>query len=615
MNHCTVRRVKNLTVILQFSKQVGTVFSSKRKDATSIHPVKKKLCIEPSRNVSFDEETEDAFSEPPDSPFVRLVKQNYDAKDDLRGAIREFFHEEYLEHMLDSTSSSSGLDNMLEVFYLLFRHVCILSLEGGLSQDIVDTARQELDSYAFPHLSFQCECENLSSMTPKQIAKVLSFVTFYQEHWKETTFPRDRNTRMEELKSEYLRRGVHDQVRSMVENRLLLLDEDDVVENEDGTLCTRIGEDVALIVGCQISVARESLPGSMLSVVLRACNEEMQNLAGGLMFHIESNWRTMSVERLCCCINDAQILLEQFENRNESILHTDEHDDVTEILLKEFSLLSIHATRFLCERLFLDLRDDILEKIGAAEWGQGGGMIDTVVVTLKDYFEDIEEWIPADYFFPKVLKTCIDLILSNYVDAFFANTMAHGLYDRTNAVDTLQSDWAKLWEFFGTDQKEYHGRAGFYDKVSLWHRLHILEVMANILATNSQPAGLQGEILVLLKELGSESGSAAILHLFGLQQRRISASEAQEWHETIAMAQEHARMQCAVLAPVYQIPDLRNSPYIKRMRRSQRLLNDGMLDMSNTDKLVRRRVSSNLVNSSRKMFASGNLISAWKVEE
>ena len=97
---------------------------------------------------------------------------------------------------------------------------------------------------------------------------------------------------MEEFKSEYLRRGVHDQVRSMVENRILLLDDDEIVENENGTLCTRISEDVSLIVSSQLAVAAESLPPSMTPAVLRACNEELHNLAGAFMFHIEAFWTT-----------------------------------------------------------------------------------------------------------------------------------------------------------------------------------------------------------------------------------------------------------------------------------------------------------------------------------
>lgn len=154
----------------------------------------------------------------------------------------------------------------------------------------------------------------------------------------------------------------------------------------------------------------------------------------------------MSVERLCCCINDAQVLLDQFKARNESLLG--DADETSESLLAEFSLVALHAARFLCERLFMDLKDDHLLRIGSLAWEQDGTMIDTVIATLKDYFEDIINWVQADYFFPKILKICLDLILSNYVESLFANTMARGLSNRDKAAATLTSDLEKMMQFY-----------------------------------------------------------------------------------------------------------------------------------------------------------------------
>ena len=68
----------------------------------------------------------------------------------------------------------------------------------------------------------------------------------------------------------------------------------------------------------------------------------------------------------------------------------------------------------------LDLKEGYLQCVGTIAWEKDGAFMDTIIATLKDYFGDILNWVPADYFFPKVLKTCLDLILSNYVDSFFA---------------------------------------------------------------------------------------------------------------------------------------------------------------------------------------------------
>ena len=604
------------------SQIVAVFHHHKRKNppAASIHPLQKKLSLEPRRSSIEGEPNadEEAPQLPPiDSPFCRLVKQA--SPDELHHLVREFLHQAYNEHMSSGCSSERDLNSILEAFYSLFRHV--LSLEEippkDIPQDIIHSVRQEFDCYVFPQL-VMTECSDLATMTPKQIAKVLSFVNFYMDHWKETRFPEDRGHRMEEFKSEYLRRGVHDQVRSMVENRILLLDDEEIVENENGTLCTRISEDVSLIVSSQLAVAAESLPHSMTLAVLRACNEELHNLAGALMFHIEASWKNMSVERLCCCINDAQTLLEQFETCNETIL--DSADEASENLLTEFSILAIHATRFLCERLIMDLQEGYLQCVGTIAWEKDGAFMDTIVATLKDYFGDIFNWVPADYFFPKVLKTCLDLILSNYIDSFFANTMVDGLQNRNNAVHTIKADREKLWQFFAVDHSEHLGCAGFYDKPNLWNKLCILTAMANTLGVNSQPVSLQDDFVVMLKEFGSESGTAAILHLFGLQCRRSSKSEAQIWHETIALAQEHAAMQgldTRAAGVRYRIPDLRNSRFIKNMRAGKKVSSSGRrLDLTNTNKLVQKPVASKLVMSSRKMFQfDHNLITTWRLAE
>jgi hypothetical protein len=552
-----------------------------------------------------------------DPLFVAYIKdvlaENEDV-DNLPVKMQTFFEEKH-NLLVVEKCPATGVIVTIEALEMLYGHV--LLLEGRLAEEIVKLAREAFDVYVCVRFTLFCSGPVITTLTPKEIAVMLRWFTAYRADWDEqyanTAFPEERVTWMEDLKSEYLRRGVHDQVRAMIDNRLQLLEQDEIIENEDLTLSTSIKYDVTLIVESQLSVARESLPPSILHAVLSACNEELLNLAGGLMFEIESKWKTMSVERLCSSVNDAQSLLDQFEQRNDDLNDSVENDEIIDDLLKECSLLSLHAAGFLCERIFLDVRENVLDTVGTTEW-INGTVIETVVTTLRDYFDDIKQWIPADYFFPKILKTCIDLILRIYVESFFSNTLANGLTDRSKAVDVLQSDWERLWKFFGTENKVYHGCAGFYDKEKLWHRLHILEVMGTLLTTTSEPKKLQDHIQVMLSQLGTDSGSASILHLFGLQKRRISAWETQQWHETIAMALEHARMQCSG-SILYQIPDLRNSKFVKRMGRSRR--NTSLVDVSHTNQLVRkRRVPNKLITQSRKLLGADRiLLNSWRLEE
>jgi hypothetical protein len=549
-----------------------------------------------------------------DSPMSRII-QRETTDDMLRTSLQAIFHEELIYIQEISTvvppDSKEDFDTMMDSYSKLFRFVLLTNAETANRNRII---RQEFDEFIVKNL-VMTNCKDTSAMTPKQIAKVFSFVTYYRNLWREVTFTTDCKLQLEEMKSEYLRRGVHEQIKAMLENRLLLLtreNDDDVVEAEaGGLLCSHLCDDVAFFISCQLDVAKKSLPSFMIPAVMNACNEELHNLAGALMFYLEANWKRLSVERLCCCINDAQLMMDHFEVLNESILVDMEEDQevnseynmTSESLLKEFSLVAIHATRFLCELLLSDVKQDYLLKIGTETWETNETIMETVIITLQDFFEDIINWIPSQYFFARILKTCVDLILTNYVDSFFVNTMSRGLKHPEKAIERILSDRLKLWHFFGIDHEDYLGQAGFYNKFALCERLHMLQIMSRILAIQSQSDLQPAEFEFIIRALGSEYGAAAIFHIFGLQQRAISKDEAQAWHETVAFALEHARMQGSDEISFYHTPDIRNSSYVKKMPKAERVKVG--LDLSITNKLV---ANGKAVNMSKKLLASPQTI-------
>jgi hypothetical protein len=560
-----------------------------------------------------------------DSPISRMMQQTT-TDENLHSALQKIFHDEFLFYQEISkdicNDSKEDFDKMMDSYSKLFRLVLLTNVNTA---DLNRMIRQGFDEFIVKNL-LMTSCKNTSDMTPKQIAKVFSFIMSYRSLWKEIPFNIDCTLQLEEMKSEYLRRGVHEQIKVMLENRLLLLSEEndiDIVESESGgSLHSHLCDDVAFLVSCQLNVATQFLPSFMIPAVLNACNEELHNLAGSLMFSLESNWKTLSVERLCCYINDAQLMMDHFEGLNESILvDTPEEDQesimafrmTSESLLKEFSLVAIHATRFLCELLLLDVKQDYLLKVGTETWEKSETIMETVIITMQDFFEDIINWIPCNYFFPKILKTCVDLILTNYVDSFFVNTMCHGLKDPSKAMERIQSDRLKLWHFFGIDYEDYLGQAGFYNKISLCERLHMLQVMSRILTIQSQSELEPTEFQFLIRELGSEYGAAAIFHMFGLQQRSISMNEAQMWHETVVFALEHARMQGSDEISFYHTPDIRNSPFVRKMPKAEGMIVG--LDLSITNKLVTNgRAACNrsrLIASSQQVFRR-TVMTTWR---
>jgi len=202
-----------------------------------------------------------------------------------------------------------------------------------------------------------------------------------------------------------------------------------------------------------------------------------------------------------------------------------------------------------------------------------------------------------------------------YLNAFFTNTMELGLPNLDRALDILQSDWELLWNFFCMTNKKYHGRAGFYKKEYICDRLQIIQVVISLLKPDAEPNHIHYELLSIIKVFGVDTGAAAMLHILGLKRRRISSSRAQEWHELVALAEEHAEMQCVGCEPWYQIPDIRHSRFIKRMRPKRKSSND-MVDTSKTKKLVRRALLNRIVTSSRKMLRKDRkLIATWKLND
>jgi hypothetical protein len=148
-----------------------------------------------------------------------------------------------------------------------------------------------------------------------------------------------------------------------------------------------------------------------------------------------------------------------------------------------------------------------------------------MIATFKDYFKDLETWImSSDYYFPKILKICLDAILHTYMQSFFSNTMANGVKHAAVVADELRDDYVRLAEFFnGPSCDKYHGSGGFYTQHAINERLRVLMRMATLVDPHTRPMGEIGDIKAVLSEFHSGGqGSAIVLHLAGLHKCRRS---------------------------------------------------------------------------------------------
>ena len=609
---------------------------------------------------------------PPKDPLLVVVETTA-PEHDLASNVKRFLLERYSSQIMDAEQQQqSALTSALSATSVLLDHVCSCKGIGAVAQDVVI---QEFHALVFPCLA---GVTRIDEATPKDIAQLLQWYhrcgTKLIAVFPDTTIPTEALCRMEELKTEYLQRGVHDRMRSMICNRWKLSDEYEVRQDDQGYMVTTRAEDLAYMVQVQLDVAREALPDDVLPDVAASCNQELMEMVGNIMVQIGSEWKSMTIERICSVVNDAQRLLEFCEETNHSMALRWEEDVKAEgeDLLRSLTELSLHATEYLCQRIMQDVREEHLGKVGGLEWetttttpsssslSSSSLVVGTTLATLADYYDDLQEWVPAEYYFPKILKHTFDLTLQHYLESFFANTMLGGVHDLDKCVATMREDWMALWRLFaGKDLVGFAGRAGHYSKEVLWRRLYILQALSSVLSPELQPTDLLEDLRTILTDLGQDTGSAAILHLVGIRYHRMNRRTAHEWHTMIARATQHVEMQqggggnnSGTKNNWCRLPDLRNSPYIRRVlpddlgggrRRGRRgrflhhhhhhCLDDDdndaqAVDTSSTSRLVGssrrhlvRSVSRRLEQSFRKGGgigggkSSSGLLSNWRLEE
>ena len=404
---------------------------------------------------------------------------------------------------------------------------------------------------------------------------------------------------LEWLQQRYLEQAVRKQLRVLLDRSVALnQDTDDLRLNQEGHAVTGHPESIVFMIRSQLAVAQEHLPSNYTSKVLDACNQELSRTVADLMLMIEAQWQGIGTTRFCAYMNDAARLTDLVEELHDefSIMCDPMQIEQGGGLLRELTELSLHASRFLCQKIVWDLRRprrrssmtppiSLLTSIGSSEWEATknhdfleGTAIATAVATLRDYFAHIQKRLSSDYYYPKILKTCVDLTLQIYVESFFINTMTSINCDSLVASQSIQADYLRLVVFFnGETFADYFGRGGFYTQQKLNERVHTLTTISHILDLSKGPDELHYDVKGVLREFG-HNGTPAVLHLAGMRKRRHSKTESVEWLHVIARAQkalaadleqqqnsEETTMVNTTNA-YYSLPDLRNSKQIRKVR-------------------------------------------------
>ena len=423
------------------------------------------------------------------------------------------------------------------------------------------------------------------SMTPQATAQLITWLEQacfapLQAQCPELLITSAWHRDVDDLCEHYLERAVRRELRELVQRSASLLcdNSDDLRRNQQGHVVSGHPERIVFMIQSQLSVAQDILPSKYTAVVLRACHEELSRLVvADLMLQIGTQWHSMGSSQFCAIINDAFRLSELMDDVNSEYLSSAEssQENHGEALLSDLAELSMHALTFLCQRILLDLREPtpILTSVGSAAWQKEEptqqAAMERTVATLRDYLGDIQQGLVSDYYFPKILKTMVDLVLQMYVESFFANTMAkEARPDPLATARALRRDYTCLATFFNEDLLfvDYFQRGGFYSKDEISTRLGIIQSLSSLMDPTNAPEELQEHVQNVLQCFGPYNGAPAVLHLAGLRRRYNASEKSVEWLRLIARAQQQqpaAPPTTAILG--CQLPDLRNSPHIQKL--------------------------------------------------
>jgi polyhydroxyalkanoate synthesis regulator phasin len=450
----------------------------------------------------------------------------------------------------------------------------------GTTQDIIFDAMEEC---LLPRITYHYL--PMSNVASDDAARIASWIDKFLNKLEATCpgleanecWSRDRDN----LIDHYIKNGVRYEMNELLSRTLYLQSEKDMREDSDGHLVTGLSEMVVFMFQQQVDMAHDQLPGTPVQLyqqdvhamcdqelpecvhvaerVLAACNQELSRFVSDLQLKIATEWKEMGAGYLCAVINDVSRLSDQCEELSDTFVESGALKQQARETVRDLTELSLHATRFLCNRIMDDVRKS-LTRVGNSDWEskQSRTPVETAIVTLKQAFADAKTWlVSTDLYLPKILKECLDMTVKTYLESYFVNTKVRGVEDPHAVAEQLREDCLRLTIFFnGTSCEEFHGFGGFYTQTEINDQLRVLKNVAAVVDPSVKPEDSKGDIKVLLSGIELEGDaqrpkggsfrsllepardkSDVIFHLVGLRKRH-GPLESITWRRLVASAQK-----------------------------------------------------------------------------
>ncbi|KAG5178787.1 exocyst complex component Sec6-domain-containing protein [Tribonema minus] len=332
-----------------------------------------------------------------------------------------------------------------------------------------------------------------------------------------------------DLNSMYLKR-IKAQIMKWVHN--LKAQEPELIQSSDGKWLTTFPDDMFNLVNVQISVAK-TLPETFLGEVLLACLEVLHDIQAESMDWINSSWEQVSqedngTELLCSLVNDNLRLQGKM-------------DEVTAVgtVSGGYIEVAMLATSKIAASIISVLEGaDITSNLFTPEWEDGSlEGVKSVVETHGDFFRDLELWLP-DFFFVKLVRSSLDLVVKMYVEQLAENPAQRKPFvTHHEAMNQIDDDVALMCAFFQDEKMPALGltlgeileQAGITGAGAVQVQFQMVYDMLAVLAANTldllQVSTTQASIKRLVVEFKGQ-GLDLLMHLIALQGKWTSEERA-----------------------------------------------------------------------------------------
>ena len=344
-----------------------------------------------------------------------------------------------------------------------------------------------------------------------------------------------QSDKLEKVLMDEYRKRIREQVREWLATMSWERDDIEFSLNSSGNIVSRHPEDIIFMINVQMGVAKDAIPKMSTSEIMVDILLELQMVQISLRSRLASDWEDMDPEWLCAIINDSCTMsgyfetLDIFGEAKDGTQPTFVLGKIRDDVARGYLDIAAEATDFLAKLMTSDLQGPVMDIVFSPQWESDGDLMNTCTATLRDYFNDLKQWLPSCEF-TRLAKRSIDFLLEMYVTSAFSEKFNGVPFTDAQAMPArLVKDMLILLDFFGFVEKQMEA-TGL--KAHAEGCLELLLVMASILESHSEE-DISDDVLELSAVLGAEYVRAAVMYMVTRKYGREDRWQRKRWQEAV----------------------------------------------------------------------------------